>query len=68
MQYMQRTKRAEISVFTAKKQLSMNVVKFATKYCAFLKRNLAIKSKCGSLKILCNQCGPLCSTGFPPLI
>ena len=45
----------------------MNVVEFATKYCAILKRNLTIKSKCGPLKILCNQCGPLCFTGSPPL-
>ena len=41
--------------------------KFATQYCEFLKQNLKTRRKRGPLKILCNQCGPLCFTGSPPL-
>ena len=39
----------------------MNVVKFATKYCAFLKRNLTFKGKkCGPLKISSHAINVVC--------
>ena len=42
-------------------------IKYAMKYCVFLKPNLKIKGKCAPLKILCNRCGPLCFKCSPSL-